>query len=74
MPWRQGSSPGAQKLKASDRRAGWKTEKKTWDFGTIWLPNNADKSIIARTAIKDREQKLNYLLRVIPSEENQRVK
>lgn len=61
-----------QKLKGSDSRVDWKTAKKLG----FWynLASKTDKSGIAGTAIKDREQKIEYLLRVIPSEENQGVK
>lgn len=67
---RQGRGRGGQKLKASDGRTGWKTEKYR-AFGSIWLPNNTGKSGTVKIAIKDRVQKIKCLLKIIPGDKKQ---
>lgn len=62
-----------QKIKASHRRAGWKTEtyppRKILGFGTTW--NNGDKSGVVKMAIKDSDWKIKCLLRIILGKKNE---
>lgn len=73
VPQRQGRGRGGQKLKASDGRAVWKTEKYR-AFGTIWLPNSTGKWGTGKNAIKYRVQKIKRLLKIIPGDKKTRTR